>query len=138
MIQRLINWLALTPTERNVILFLTLTLVVGAAIRYYQESVPPNRQFDYTAVDSTFAVFQKHLASDSIRKEDGASSRVININMATKAELTSLPGIGDVLADRIIRQREEQGEFETISDLQKIKGISKKKFDRLKLLIAVQ
>ena len=138
MIQRLINWLALTPTERNVILFLTLTLVVGAAIRYYQESVPPNRQFDYSAVDSTFAVFQKNLASDSIRKEDGASNRVININMATKAELTSLPGIGDALADRIIRQREELGEFETITDLQKIKGISKKKFDKLKLLIAVQ
>jgi competence protein ComEA len=138
MIQRLINWLALTRTERNVILFLTLTLVVGAAIRSYQDAFPPNRQFDYASVDSTFAVFQKRLASDSIRQEEGTSSRVININLATKAELTSLPGIGDALADRIIRQREEQGEFETISDLQKIKGISKKKFDKLKPLIAVQ
>jgi competence protein ComEA len=138
MIQRLINWLALTPTERNVILFLALTLVVGAAIRFYQETVPPNRQFDYTALDSTFAVFQKRLASDSIRQEEGASNRVVNINMATKSELTVLPGIGDVLADRIIRQREEQGEFETISDLQKVKGISKKKFEKLKPFIAVQ
>jgi len=134
----MINWLALTPTERNVILFLALTLVVGAAIRFYQETVPPNRQFDYTAVDSTFAVFQKRLASDSIHQEEGASNRVVNINVATKSELTSLPGIGDVLADRIIHQREEQGEFETISDLQKIKGISKKKFEKLKPLIAVQ
>jgi comEA protein len=138
MIQRLINWLALTPTERNVILFLTLTLVVGAAIRYYQASVPQNRQFDYTSVDSTFAVFQKRLASDSIRQAEGALKRVVNINRATKAELTTLPGIGDALADRIIRQREEQGAFETISDVQKIKGISKKKFEKLKPLIAVQ
>lgn len=138
MIQRLINWLALTPTERNVILFLTLTLVIGAAIRFYQERFSPDRQFDYTSVDSTFAVFQKRVASDSLRQNDGASSRVININIATKAELTSLPGIGAVLADRIIRQREEQGEFETISELQKVKGISKKKFEKLKPLIAVE
>jgi comEA protein len=138
MIQRLINWLALTPTERNVILFLTLTLVVGAAIRFYQERIPPDRQFDYTSVDSTFAVFQKRVTTDSIRQNDGASNRVVNINIATKAELTSLPGIGAILADRIIRQREEQGEFETISELQKVKGISKKKFEKLKPLVAVQ
>ena len=138
MIQRLINWLALTPTERNVILFLTLTLVIGAAIRFYQERISPDRQFDYTSVDSTFAVFQKRVASDSIRREQGGPNRIININVATKAELTSLPGIGDVLADRIIRQREEQGEFESISELQKVKGISKKKFEKLKPLIAVQ
>ena len=138
MIQRLINWLALTPTERNVILFLTLTLVIGAAIRFYQETVPPDRQFDYTAVDSTFAVFQKRVTTDSLRQSDGASNRVVNINIATKAELTNLPGIGGVLADRIIRQREEQGEFESISELQKVKGISKKKFEKLKPLIAVQ
>jgi competence protein ComEA len=138
MIQRLINWLALTPTERNVILFLTLTLVVGAAIRFYQDTVPPNRQFDYSALDSTFAVFQKHVAADSIRQEKGKSNRVVNINIAGKAELTSLPGIGAVLAERIIRQREEQGEFEAISDLQKIKGISKKKFEKLKPLVDIQ
>jgi comEA protein len=138
MIQRLINWLALTPTERNVILFLTLTLLIGAAIRYYQDSVPSNRQFDYSAIDSTFAVFQKRVASDSMRQEENPSKQVVNINRATKTQLTSLPGIGDVLADRIIRQREEQGEFETIEDLQKIKGISKKKFEKLKPLIAVE
>jgi comEA protein len=138
MIQRLINWLALTPTERNVILFLALTLVIGAAIRMYQETVPPDRQFDYSVVDSTFAVFQKRVASDSIRQEAGGPNQIININVATKTELTGLPGIGDVLADRIIRQREDQGEFETISDLQKIKGISKKKFEKLKPLVTVQ
>jgi len=121
-----------------VILFLTLTLVIGAAIRFYQETISPDRQFDYSSVDSTFAVFQKRVTSDSLRLNEGASNRVININIATKAELTSLPGIGDVLADRIIRQREEQGEFGTILELQKVKGISKKKFEKLRPLIAVQ
>jgi comEA protein len=112
--------------------------VIGAAIRFYQERYSPDRQFDYTSVDSTFAVFQKRVTTDSLRQSDGASNRVVNINIATKAELTNLPGIGAVLADRIIRQREEQGEFESISELQKVKGISKKKFEKLKPLIAVQ
>ena len=138
MMERLVNWLSLTPTERRVIVFLTATLILGAAIRFYQEMVPSNRRFDYRALDSTFAVFQKRVTADSLHQNEGASNRAVNINIATKAELTSLPGIGDVLADRIIRQREEQGEFEMISELQKIKGISKKKFEKLKPLIAVQ
>ena len=61
MMERLVNWLALTPTERRVIMFLTATLILGAAIRFYQEMVPSNRQFDYHALDSTFAVFQSRL-----------------------------------------------------------------------------
>jgi comEA protein len=138
MIRRLIDWLALTPTERNVILFLALTLVIGAAIRFYEESVPSNRTFDYTALDSTFAVFQKQVSVDTVHANDGATSRMVNINSATKAELTALPGIGDMLAERIIRQRQESGEFESILDLLKVKGISKKKFEKLKPLIAVQ
>jgi comEA protein len=138
MIQRLVNWLALTRTERNVILFLTLTLMVGAAIRFYQERFPSNRQFDYTSVDSAFAVFQSKVGSDSIRAKEFAPGQVIDLNSATKAELTNLPGVGDVLAERIIRQREEQGAFESISDLRKVKGISQKKFDKLKPLITVQ
>ena len=135
--ERLVNWLSLTPTERRVIVFLTATLILGAAIRFYQEMVPSNRQFDYHALDSTFAVFQKQVASDSSRQESDDGPRLININEATKAELINLPGIGEVLADRIIRQRDEQGEFETIADLQKVKGISKKKMEKLKPFIAV-
>jgi competence protein ComEA len=138
MMERLVNWLSLTPTERRVIVFLTATLILGAAIRFYQEMVPSNRQFDYRALDSTFAVFQKQVASDSSRQASDDAPRLININEATKAELINLPGIGEVLADRIIRQREEQGEFETIADLQRVKGISKKKLEKLKPLIAVQ
>jgi comEA protein len=138
MIRRLIDWLALTPTERTVILFLAITLAIGAAIRFYEDSVQSNRKFDYTAVDSTFALFQKQAPSDSTRSDRETASRIIDINAATKAEISGLPGIGSVLADRIIRHREESGGFETIEDLLNVKGISKKKFEKLKPLIAVQ
>jgi comEA protein len=138
MIRRLIDWLALTPTERTVILFLAITLAIGAAIRFYEDSVQSNRKFNYTAVDSTFALFQKQATSDSTRAGTESTSRIIDINAATKAELSGLPGIGSVLADRIIRYREESGGFEAIEDLRKVKGISQKKFEKLKPLIAVQ
>ncbi len=56
---RITEWLALTKTERNVILFLTVTLLCGAGIRLFQEMFPSAKQFDYHASDSTFAVLSK-------------------------------------------------------------------------------
>lgn len=47
----------------------------------------------------------------------------VNINTATVEELDSLPGIGPVLAQRIIDYREENGPFETISELTMVSGI---------------
>jgi competence ComEA-like helix-hairpin-helix protein len=49
---------------------------------------------------------------------------VIDINQADADALTGLPGIGPVLAKRIIERREEQGPFETITELATISGLS--------------
>jgi competence ComEA-like helix-hairpin-helix protein len=138
MIRRFVDWLALTSTERTVILFLTLTLLIGAAIRFYEDAHPQDRKFDYTALDSSFAVFSRSTASDSTLDDGGAERRTVNINAATKAELSGLPGVGDVLADRILRKREELGSFGSVADLQKVKGISNKKFEKIRPLVAVQ
>lgn len=52
---------------------------------------------------------------------------LININTATKAELVSLEGIGEVLADRIIEYRETNGPFQSTQDLLKVHGIGEGK-----------
>lgn len=52
---------------------------------------------------------------------------LININTATKAELVSLEGIGEVLADRIIEYRETNGPFQSPQDLLKVHGIGEGK-----------
>jgi len=60
------------------------------------------------------------------------NSEKININLASKAELETLPGIGPILAERIIQYREEKGNFSSLSDLLEVKGIGEKKLEKIK------
>lgn len=66
--------------------------------------------------------------------EDGNK---ININTCTKEELMSLPGIGEVLADRIIQYREKTP-FKKVEDLMNVSGIGEKKFESIKDMIIVR
>lgn len=61
----------------------------------------------------------------------------LNLNRASADELASLPGIGTVLAQRVVAFRESVGGFQKIEDLREIKGIGAKKYDRLKSLVTV-
>ncbi|MBX3348945.1 MAG: ComEA family DNA-binding protein [Nitrospira sp.] len=62
---------------------------------------------------------------------------LLDLNRATADELEALPGIGAVLAQRVVAFRESAGRFRTVDDLRGVKGIGAKKFDRLKSLITV-
>jgi competence protein ComEA len=59
----------------------------------------------------------------------------ISINTADIAQLDSLPGIGPVMAGRIIAYRKQNGAFSAIDDLKKVKGMGKSKFAELKGLV---
>ena len=61
----------------------------------------------------------------------------ININLASRAELMDLPGIGGVLAERIIEYRRVSGVFTKIEDIQKVSGIGVKKFEAIRDRITV-
>ncbi|NLY67621.1 MAG: hypothetical protein GX069_08680 [Tissierellia bacterium] len=65
------------------------------------------------------------------------TSGKININTCTKEELMSLPGIGEVLADRIMKYRSEN-KFQTIEDIKNVSGIGEKRFEDIKDLIIVK
>lgn len=138
MVQRFVNWLALTRSEQRVLLFLSATLIVGAGIRLYQETFPAKHQFDYRSIDSSFAVFKDKLVADSVGGKKPSPRGMLNINTASKEELVALPGIGATLAERIITFRETEGDFGAIEDLQQVKGISKKKLEKLKPHVTVQ
>lgn len=53
----------------------------------------------------------------------------ININSASASELTDLPGIGDVIAGRIVEYRLLNGPFASIEDIRNVSGIGAKKFE---------
>ena len=61
----------------------------------------------------------------------------IDINTATAEELTALPGIGDVLAGRIVSYREQYGFFLSTEELMDVAGISEKKYEAIKEYIAI-
>jgi competence protein ComEA len=61
----------------------------------------------------------------------------IDLNRAGVAELETVPGIGPVTAQRIVDFREENGPFERVEDLLKIKGIGEKSFEKLRPYLKV-
>jgi competence protein ComEA len=57
---------------------------------------------------------------------------VLNLNTATLMELETLPGVGPVLARRIIEFREKKGGFRRVEELLVIPGISERKWKLIK------
>ena len=55
----------------------------------------------------------------------------INLNEAAEKDLIRLPGIGQVLAKRIIAYRIRNGRFKRQEELKRVKGIGEKKYDRI-------
>ena len=62
---------------------------------------------------------------------------LINVNMASIAELESIPGIGPVLAKRIYEYRQRNGPFSSYEDLLKVSGIGEKTLEKIKPYIQV-
>ena len=77
---------------------------------------------------NTFLVSVK-TAAESGRGTAKAGGKV-HLNTATAAELTALPGVGDITAQRILEYRAAHG-FASIEDVMKVKGIGKAKFSKM-------
>lgn len=55
----------------------------------------------------------------------------IDLNSATKEQLMMLPGIGPAIAERIVEDRNENGAFESVNQLTRIRGIKSKTVEKL-------
>ena len=74
---------------------------------------------------------------DNIKKEEETLSKKININTASKSELTSLTGIGDAKAEDIIEFRTKNGDFKNIDEIKNVSGIGEALFEKIKDNITV-
>lgn len=71
--------------------------------------------------------------AQAIRAGARVEGRVpISLNRASREELEALPGIGPSLAARIVEQRECYGPFRRAEHLMLVRGISERRFTRLR------
>lgn len=76
-------------------------------------------------------------SGNPVRRTATTISGVININRANAKDLEKLPGIGPVLASRIIEFRSINGSFQSIEDLRKVQGIGSSTLEKFKSKIRV-
>ncbi len=133
----------LTAQERTIIKFLSGVLIVGAGVGLYRNY--------FSRDDQLILAADRHIESltnaiDSVKSSgiDLSGSMgdttllLVNINTASMRELESLPKIGPVTAERIIRYRADFGNFTDLDQLKNVKGIGPKTMDQLRSLITLR
>jgi len=61
----------------------------------------------------------------------------VDVNSASVEELMSVPGIGQVVAQRIVEFREKNGPYKSVDDLLKVQGIGEKSLAKLRDHVSV-
>ncbi len=112
---------SLTHQERKVLIFIGILILAGSVLRILNL----NAIGEGLSSDRDKAVIFKNTGL----------SKPVNINAATPKDLKSIPGIGEIIARRIIDYRNQFGSFEDLEDLKKVKGIGDKKIEAIKKYI---
>jgi competence protein ComEA len=99
--------------------------VQAAAAKEKQEVAAP---LDKAGPSAQVAAEEKGATAKAVK----AIPKDVNINTADKATLTLLPGVGPVTAEAILAYRQANGDFKSIDDLTKVKGIGEKSLAKLK------
>ena len=115
--------------------FLVLGILVGIAI-----TISILLYTNHLQIKHQLLILQNEKGSDieisptSQEEENGK----ININSASKSELATLPGIGEVKAKAIVEFRQKYGPYEDISELAYVAGIGNNLIDSIKTYISIE
>lgn len=96
------------------------------------EAVLPSEPPEQPEISETESAYNEDSRTDS-RIDSG----LLDLNLATAEQLEALPGIGSVLAQRILSYRADVGGFSTVEELKNVEGIGDKKFEAIENLIEV-
>jgi competence protein ComEA len=77
------------------------------------------------------------VGNHQLQPNSSSQSGKVNLNLATSSQLEQLPGIGPVIAGRILQHRDENGPFRQISDIQQVAGIGDAIYSKIKDQISV-
>lgn len=70
-------------------------------------------------------------------EEQATVGGVVNINTATVAELSFLPGVGPSKAQAIVKYRQSR-EFKKVEDIMRVKGIGRQSFKQLRPYLTIE
>ncbi|MDD5019923.1 MAG: helix-hairpin-helix domain-containing protein [Candidatus Omnitrophica bacterium] len=110
--------ISLTLQERKVLIFLCVLLGAGLFLTHGRKAADCN-----------------HCLIEVYGDEDRA--RALDLNRATFQELVALPGIGEKTAEAILKVRSLKGRFNSVDELEVLKGISGQKARDLKKYLFV-
>ncbi len=133
----------LAKSEIVAVLVILFGLALGAVVQLYdQEDRYQYSQLNRELDRLTQAAQWKTSRGKTFAKRQSSRARAfkigkININSASKSELDRLPGVGPKTAEKIIRYRKKRP-FKTIYDIMKVKGIGRKKFEKMRAFIVVR
>ena len=165
MLARISKKIGLTRTELRIVVFVFVVFSIGFVYRtfFYNQSESAYLNFDYSEEDAKFlisgtdSIDNNNVKSDNkkvdykqevldfntrsfdkVKKKTLPAEKSININSAKFDDLINLPGIGEKTAQNIIDYRKKNNRFRNINELQKVKGIGKKKLNKIKKYIFIE
>ena len=115
-------------TNINLSKYVTDEMVIVIYTKEELEKI--NNSIDYSFNDA----YQDY---NNSKNKSSDNNNLININSASLEELKTLPGIGDTKAKSIIDYRESNGKFNSIEDIQNVKGIGSSLYEKIKNNITV-
>ena len=129
--------LDLTPSERRGALVLLLLAALGAGwdLTHVRAVPAPELGPEPTPAEGVANLSAGTGASNPAVPAAAAPSGPLDLNRATASQLDALPGIGPVLAGRIVEQRAKQGAFRSVDELLAVRGIGPRLFERLRPLV---
>jgi len=127
-----------TKKEQGVILFLIFGFLGGLLIRTVRIYWSPLPETEGKLILSDEQGETHYLNTNFSRGGNHLKQLCISLNKANQDELQKLPGIGPVIAARIISHRSQNGPYHSVEELLKVKGIGEKVLNRIKPLIIVE
>lgn len=112
-----------------VLLFLIVSFILGVAVWAYRNHWAP---LPITSEEGSISHPATKDPVSEVEEEEKTIRRIISINEAAGEDLERLPGIGPVIAARIIEYRKQHNGFRSIEELTSVKGVGKKTIEKLK------
>ena len=123
-------------TEKADLGKVNLAYILEDAQKVYIPSTNEADNKDYVSESSGQITVVTDSANDLIAKAN--EKIMVNINTANEVELQRIPGIGEIIASRIVAYRKQNGKYKTIEDIQNVSGVGTSKFQKIKQYICVK